>query len=396
MDRSPVWFHLRATNKHALILRIVVLRIVGCCAAASLVSAQATFPQESVPSIRLLTAKQGREIINAALEHDQPARGTRDCSHLVHEIYTRAGFAYPYASSFDLYNGSPNFIRIKTPQPGDLIVWPGHVGIVFDPKEHVFYSLVKTGLDAENYQAPYWRSRGRPRFFRYVVRRPEILSAAEFAPSARSSDVVEPSNRARVIDERTHADALPADTTAKEASERTPVFGPVDPQAQGRAASAPRSIVISAGKKQPTREEVAEGISELSNAASDALRTGDSLKAGAQVIVFGQLHVDSIEIKRDHGWALVQVESQAAISVDQVDLAKHSEQVHWELRRGKSGWEAVTPAARTYVPREIAVRGLAARLAELTQSDHAGSNSDGVRQEETQLAKVLNALLEEN
>jgi hypothetical protein len=58
---------------------------------------------------------------------------------------------------------------VRHPQPGDLIVWPGHVGIVLKPLEHSFYSLVSTGLEAQNYEGTYWRSRGRPRFYRYKV-----------------------------------------------------------------------------------------------------------------------------------------------------------------------------------------------------------------------------------
>jgi hypothetical protein len=258
-----------------------------------------------------------------------------------------------------------------------LVVWTGHAGIVFDPRQHVFYSLVRTGLDTEDYESPYWKSRGRPRFFRYAVGKSEVLAAAATAPLARH-------NAARVIEDRSEDDASPTES------------GPVDQGAKRKTANVPRSIVVAQGRKQPTREEVAEGISELSNGAADALRSGDSLRAGAQVIVFEQLHVESIEIKRDHGWAFVQLESRASITADQIDLGVHREEVRWELRRGKSGWEAVMPAARTYVPRDVAVRGLAGRLAELTQSDRAAETSEAVRHEEAQLAKTLNALLEEN
>jgi NlpC/P60 family len=360
-----------------------------CYAAAALGIVQAASSQEPVPAVHLLPAKQGREIVAAAREHEQPARGTQDCSHLVHEIYARAGLTYPYASSFDLYTGSPNFARVKNPQPGDLIVWPGHAGIVFDRKEHLFYSLVSTGLDTEDYESPYWKSRGRPRFFRYVVGKSEVLTAAATQPPARRK-------AARVIEERSEDDVSPTESAAREASERSPVFGPIDPDAQRKAPSVPRSIVIAEGRKQPTREGVAEGISELTNASADALRSGDALRAGAQVIIFDQLHVENVEIKRDHGWAFVQLESRASITADQVDLAKHSEEVRWELHRGKSGWEAVTPAARTFVPRDVAVRGLAARLVELTQSDRGAETSEAVRHEEAELAKTLSALLGEN
>jgi len=126
-------------------------------------------PPQSESNSRLLTAEEGRAIVNTAWGWEQSAEGTQDCSHLVHRVYLLAGFDYPYASSFDIYAGNENFGRVKTPQAGDLIAWPGHVGIVVDPLQHSFYSLVSTGLEAQNYNGPYWRSRGRPRFYRYKV-----------------------------------------------------------------------------------------------------------------------------------------------------------------------------------------------------------------------------------
>jgi len=126
-------------------------------------------PKEPGPVPRLLTSKQGLAIVNAAWDYEQQTRGKPDCSHLVHQIYLLAGRDYPYASSFDLYAGSDSFRRVKTPQVGDLIIWPGHVGIVLDPAQHTFFSSVHSGLQAEFYDGPYWLARGRPRFYRYVI-----------------------------------------------------------------------------------------------------------------------------------------------------------------------------------------------------------------------------------
>ena len=105
-------------------------------------------------------------LIAAAL--DSKARPERDCSHLVHAIYERAGFIYAYASSTDLYVGVKGFQRITRPQPGDLVVWRGHVGIVIRPSRHLFFSLMRTGPGIDDYEAPYWTSRGHARFYRYV------------------------------------------------------------------------------------------------------------------------------------------------------------------------------------------------------------------------------------
>src|SRR5256885_6923928 len=103
---------------------------------------------------------------------DVESESETDCSHLVHDVYEQAGFPYDYVTSRELYIGSANFTRVRAPQPGDLIVWRGHVGIVIDPKQHSFFSFVRSGPDTLFYDSPYWRSRGIARFFRYVTDKP--------------------------------------------------------------------------------------------------------------------------------------------------------------------------------------------------------------------------------
>jgi len=107
-------------------------------------------------------------VIAAALDARVQATRQRDCSHLVHAIYRRAGFPYPYASSSDLYDGANSFQRVTRPQPGDLVVWPGHVGIVVNPAQHVFFSRLRHGPGIDVYDALYWKQRGQVRFYRYV------------------------------------------------------------------------------------------------------------------------------------------------------------------------------------------------------------------------------------
>jgi cell wall-associated NlpC family hydrolase len=118
------------------------------------------------PSV--LTPEDGLSVIAAALDLRANKKRRTDCSHLVHDIYERAGFAYPYASSSDLYDGSDNFSRVSHPQPGDLIVWSGHVGIVINPAQHLFYSALRSGVGVDAYDTDYWQERGSPRFYRYI------------------------------------------------------------------------------------------------------------------------------------------------------------------------------------------------------------------------------------
>ena len=115
-----------------------------------------------------LTRNDGLEVVAVALDRRTRIGRIRDCSHLVHAVYDRAGFSYPYASSTDLYRGTEDFRRVKKPQPGDLVVWEGHVGIVLNPKRREFYSFLRHGPGVDEYDARYWKRRGPVRFYRYI------------------------------------------------------------------------------------------------------------------------------------------------------------------------------------------------------------------------------------
>src|SRR5947208_11254944 len=58
---------------------------------------------------RLLSAEEGITVLNAAREHQLQPGSKRDCSHLVHEVYTMVGLEYPFARSNDLYQGAKSF-----------------------------------------------------------------------------------------------------------------------------------------------------------------------------------------------------------------------------------------------------------------------------------------------
>lgn len=113
-----------------------------------------------------LTRGEGQAVADTALSYGQTLRG-EDCSHLAHDIYQRAGLPYDYASSNSLYDGDPAFERVNRPQPGDLVVWRGHVGIVVDPQDGTFYSSLSKGPGTDSYESQYWLSRGPARFYRY-------------------------------------------------------------------------------------------------------------------------------------------------------------------------------------------------------------------------------------
>jgi len=278
--------------------------------------------------------------------------------------------------------GNENFARVKTPQAGDLIVWPGHVGIMVDPLQHSFYSLVSTGFDAQDYQGLYWKSRGKPRFYRFKVEDSKSVTVAKAAPPARTPKSEGQRGGALVTEKHSAAEYSAANRPPKAASERTAVFHgtrpPEDADAPALTTEVPPSILIVTGKKQPTREEITEGISEYSNAAGNVLRAGDPAKLRSPVVIFERFNVERVEIKRDHGWAHLQIDSKVSVSANGAELKKRREKVRWELRRTESGWEAVPPPDRTYVPRDMAVKNLAGQLARLTQSGGARRKSGGI------------------
>ncbi len=355
----------------------------------------ATVVSESAGNLRLLNVPEGRAIVSAAMEQDQVASGAHDCSHVVHQIYVDAGFEYPYASSFELYAGNENFARVRHPQPGDLIAWPGHVGIVLEPAEHSFYSLVSTGLEPQNYEGPYWRSRGTPRFYRYKVENVALTTATKAPASSRASNSVGPRDSGTLVEDRSAAEAAASNRPPKKASavvrDAPAVPAPKVTNAKYEIA---RSIVIAPKNKQPTKAEVAQGISELSSGAGNVLRGDDPARLEVPVVIFEGFQVERLELKRDHGWAHLLVDSRATIAGGEAAYTRKREKVLWELHRASSGWEAITPMDRTYVPQDVAVRNLAAQLARVTEAESSAAQREAVLRRESQLAKLISGLLD--
>jgi hypothetical protein len=389
----------KSRSQWTLGLLLVLCPIWLCFAEVQGANAQSTAATtQSGRNFRLMTASEGREIVTAALEQNQVASGAQDCSHVVHEFYLDAGFEYPYASSFEIYTGNENFARVKTPRAGDLIAWPGHVGIVVNPVEHNFYSLVSTGLETQYYDGPYWKSRGRPRFYRYKVVGAGILNARKTLPPQRISNTTNQRRGAAVLEEASPIESVASNRPPKPMSERTANnYGPQVPEtpdAPDVTAEIPSSIIIATGNKQPTRGEIADAISELGNASGRILDSDDPMKLSLPLVIYERFEVEKVEIKRDHGWAHLKVATRVLLAGGVADSKRRNEKVRWGLRRTKSGWEAIAPTDRTYVPQDAAVRNLAAQLARLTESDGAVAHQETVLRQESQLANLLSGLLD--
>jgi cell wall-associated NlpC family hydrolase len=116
-----------------------------------------------------------------------------DCSHFANYVYDRAGLAYEYEPSRDLYKGEGPFVLAYQPMPGDLIVWRGHVGIVVDPGEHTFVSKLNSGVKIASWDTHYWKRRGTPRFLRFAgplkpLPEPDLTASTDSADASGATD----------------------------------------------------------------------------------------------------------------------------------------------------------------------------------------------------------------
>jgi len=348
---------------------------------------------EEPSGVRLLNANEGLSLVNTALERRAQVRPKPDCSHFVHQIYELSGFPYPYVSSLDLYEGIDNFRRVSTPHPGDLVVWRGHVGIVIDGVEHSFYSSVRSGLRTEYYDGPYWRALGRPRFYRYVLSGSAELTVTNASAPANISKAQTKPLILPVTKEI--ADAPPLGTDLPERVEpATTLADPTRPL--NRPFALPSSIMVVAAGTRPTDEEVGEAISEFNNAAGNLLRDSPPADRKRVVLVYDQISVERVELKRDRGSVSAEVEGILSIAGERLEGKRRREKLRWELRRTPQGWQLQTPGNRAYVPRDLAVRVLAGQLAFLTQNEASSGDLDRSLHQQTLIVHALGLLYDPN
>ena len=370
-----------------------ILRCLGILAALVGPLAAISSAQRDPSGVRLLNVDEGQTVVNTALEQRAPAKPKPDCSHLVHQIYELSGFPYPYVSSFDLYEGIDNFRRVSTPHPGDLVVWRGHVGIVIDGVDHSFYSSVRSGLRTEYYDGPYWRTLGRPHFYRYVVARSANFTATSASgranvSKAQTKPFIFPASKEI-------AEAPPLGTDLPEKAEST-TTSPTPTLPMNHAIALPSSIIVIAAANQPTDEEVGEVISEFNNAAGNLLRGWPAADPKRPVLVYDQLNVKRIELKRDRGWVRAEVEGRLSIAGERLEGKRRREKLRWELRRTPQGWQLQAPSNRAYIPRDVAVRVLAEQLASLTRNEAASGELDRSLQRQSMIVHALSFLFDQN
>ncbi len=363
--------------------------------------AQATQPPAIPAGFRPLSLNEGRAIVQDMAWADDEEGLAPDCSHLVHTLYEQAGHPYPYASSLDLYRGTGQFIRVRTPQPGDLIVWRGHVGIVVNPREQSFFSSVTSGAHLGNYRSAYWRSRGYARFYRYLTKSPlkgggAASEAANRPLQPKEQGVIGTENRPSLQT----MNGTPASTGKAAGKARgdgassqahNEVVAATVTRSENSSPTAPLQIPLRTGGHTPKAADVTAALEAANLEAGEVLRAGNLERLGRPIVVYRQLLVSGVELKGKRGTAQIQVEIVAAVTAERMESQLGWEDHQMELHHTKQGWVMTQGNEIAYVPRDGALRVLAARLAALTQSTDRSTEKD---REQASIIRFLNLLVE--
>lgn len=312
---------------------------------------------------RPITWNEGVQILQTAWQNIGNFDASLDCSHLVNQIYEVAGLHYTYASSNELYQGVDGFERVRRPQPADLIVWRGHVGVVVDPREHTFYSSLRTGPKLDSYDSPAWRVRGPARFFRFLVRAGEYvgsapaqtLTAARNGQSGNDQDVSEEmpspvSNEVRV-----------ARTTATASSDE---------------------IFLKADRhhKEAIEKELLQAWSDASDDRQERWEQAQN------VLIVESLKIERIHLSGSTGTLQARIKSPARLTSEGLQVHSSIEPVRFRLVRNQNGWKIDSSANRIFLSGDAAVVAIADRLAAMARENSS-------RAEEAQAAALLHAML---
>jgi hypothetical protein len=358
--------------------------------------------------LRPLSVREGRAIIQEMAWADDEEGLAPDCSHLVHHLYEQAGYPYPYASSLDLYRGTGPFLRVRTPQPGDLIVWRGHVGIVVNPREHSFFSSVSSGTQIENYRSAYWRARGYARFYRYLTSSPlkgggKTVEAANRPPepqpkvqadrpAASDNPNLQAVKTAPAAAGKARGDGAPSKLHAEATTNArgTKAHGEAMPTS-ATAMENSVEIPLRIAGKQPKAADVTSALEAANLDAGEILRAGDLERLERAVVVYRDLQVSGVEVKGKRGTAQVQLQTLAILSAERTESQKGWEDHTLELQHTKKGWVMMAGNQNVYVRRDTALRILASRLSALTQNTDRGTEKE---REQADVIRFLNLLAE--
>lgn len=291
----------------------------------------------------LLSAKQGAMLVDYALQAGARLTRQPDCSHLVHLIYSHAGLNYSYQPSRALYAGVEDFERVTRPQPGDLIVWRGHVGIVVSPREKTFFSSVRSGIITESWKEAQWLRRGRPRFLRYRIGPESDLELLASVGRSAEDGIADASDGQT----DTSSDDVANKVVQQEDDDEPQDTAPTD------SASGAGIVAVIKQRSKPSKKEIVSAVLENSKKSAEALLGPEtSIRADRPISVFSRVEVENIKIRHESGSVLLRFNETMAIDQGKVLQARTVER---ELNIKKTTdaafttWVLTDPRLCTYI-----------------------------------------------
>lgn len=327
----------------------------------------------------LLSPSEGLAILGAALDsHKHRADFSFDCSHFVHGLYARAGFPFQYASSSDLYEGTGEFRRVAIPQPGDLAVWRGHAGIVVNPAQHTFFSVMHSGPGVDSYDSPYWKKRGAPRFFRYFRPAPAMVPNTSIRTASWKPTVL--NNAAPDGSTAEGPEPYVSENLSKETVKAAESL-------RGSIAT-PRALVVNSVRPKP--DQINAAFLKACADLDETLRGYDLLNSA--LVVFDHFEVMKVHITGNRGWVEVQITELVSVTRGKAEVRMRSEKQRWSLSRDDiQSWTLLPSHDAIYLPQHTAEHLLARELAQLAED---ASDDAGGTQQKIELARLLNVLFE--
>jgi len=125
--------------------------------------------------------------------------------------------------------------------------------------------------------------------------------------------------------------------------------------------------------------------------AGEILRAGNLERLERPVVVYRHLQVSGVELRGKRGTAQIRVETVAALTARRMEPQLGWEDHQLELHHAKQGWVVTQGNEIAYVPRDGALRILAARLAALAQGTERSTEKD---REQADIIRFLNLLVE--
>ncbi len=308
--------------------------------------------------LRLTSREEGEAIVQVAWELRRGLSPKPDCSHFVNAIYAQAGLEYEYARAEELFDGIDSFRRVHRPQPGDLVVWQGHVGIVVDPDEHSFYSSVLSGFAIEDYRSNYWTTRGQPRFYRYVIdavhqaRLNAHLNSLRIMPAATQSGSMRGSLSGRDLDMRKRtSDSFSDSDTTSSAADDTEIS----------------DAVFVSSHMRPSKDDVRAALIRLADAKGERLLQHPALHPNQSIVLPDQVAVVELSLSDHSGWAELEIKETDSSRNEQGYL-KPIDRWRVSLHREDRGWILLVPQDRVYLRRDAAIRALADQVAMMSRA----------------------------